>query len=311
MNYPHLTPDEWLSRLEQTILSAFRELRGLYERERARREELEHAYRRLMDLNALKTSFVARVGAELRQPLGLVIGFLEAALGHLKARGDLESAEMIQAALRGAYRLLDHIVPLAAFAELHRQPMAFVEPLPLEELIRDLIQAHEPVMSEKNIGLGVHLSPEAAQTSVDGPYGSYILRTLLDFLLTIHPGGGRIEIQGQVKELVLLVEVITPDLDLSRDFLAWLNEGTTEGLDPQRARLHVGPAAMGLVIAKRAAQALGGDLFIRSEAEKGIRLSVLFPARLLDVEDQIALLSQALERLSSQRMRDKNIEREA
>ncbi len=308
MSHPHLTPDEWLSRLEHQVLSAFRELRGLYEQERARREELEHAYRRLRDLDELKTSFIARAGAELRQPLGLVIGFLEAALGHLKARGDPESARMLQAALRGAYRLLDYIAPLAAFAELHRQPVAFVEPLPLEELIQDLTRAHEPAMSGKNAGLRVHLSPEAAQTAVDGPYGSYILRTLLDFLLAIHPEGEGIEIRGQVKEPVLLVEIIDPNLSLSQEILAWLNEGAMEGLYPQHARPHVNPAALGLIIAKRAAQALGGDLFIRSEGEQGTTLSVLLPARPLGIEDQISLLSQALERLPSQRLREENIE---
>ncbi|GBD08353.1 Sensor histidine kinase TodS [Candidatus Thermoflexus japonica] len=304
MSRPHLTPDEWLSRLEHQVLSAFRELRGLYEQERARREELEHAYRRLRDLDELKTSFIARASAELRQPLGLVIGFLEAALGHLKARGDAESVRMIQAALRGAYRLLDYVAPLAAFAELHRQPIAFVEPIPLGQLIQDLIRVHEPVMSEKSVELHIHLPPEAAQTAVDGPYGSYILRTLLDFLLAIHPEGGRMEIRGHVKEPVLLVEILDPHLSLSREILAWLNEGAVEGLYPQQTRSHVDPAILGLVIAKRAAQALGGDLFIRSEEEQGTTLSVLLPARPLDIEDQISLLSQALERLPSQRMRE-------
>ncbi len=302
MSHPHLTPDEWLSRLEHQVLSAFRELRGLYEQERARREELEQAYRRLRDLDELKTFFVARAGAELRQPLGLVIGFLEAALRHMKTRSDPEPAKMLQAALRGAYRLLDYIAPLAAFAELHRQPVAFIEPLPLSQLIRELIRVHEPAMSEKSIKLHIDLSPEAAQTAVDGPYGSYILRTLLDFLLAFHSEGEELELRGQVKEQVLLVEIIDSHLSLSREILAWLNEGAVEGLYPQQTRSHVDPAALGLVIAKRAAQALGGDLFIRSE-EQGTTLSVLLPARPLGIEDQISLLSQALERLPSRRMR--------
>ncbi|WP_322801950.1 HAMP domain-containing sensor histidine kinase [Thermoflexus sp.] len=297
MGHPHLTPDEWLSRLEHQVLSAFRELRGLYEQERAKREELERAYRRLRDLDELKTSFIARAGAELRQPLGLVIGFLEAALGHLKTQGDAESARMVQAALRGAYRLLDYVAPLAAFAELHRRPAAFVEPIPLSRLIQDLIRAHEPRMSEKGIALYVHLPPEAAQAAVDGTYGSYILRTLLDFLLAIRPEGGGMEIRGDVKEPVLLVEILDTHLSLSQELLAWLNEGAVEGLYPQQARSHIHPSALGLVIAKRAAQALGGDLFIRSEGESGTAFSVLLPARPLDIEDQISLLSHAMDHL--------------
>ncbi|MCS7251023.1 MAG: HAMP domain-containing sensor histidine kinase [Anaerolineae bacterium] len=299
MSYPHLTPDEWLSRLEHQVLSAFRELRGLYEQERSKREELEHAYRRLRDLDELKTSFIARAGAELRQPLGLVIGFLEAALGHLKDRSDLESVAMLHAALRGAYRLLEYIVPLAAFAELQRQPIAFVDPLPLTHLIQALLRAYESRMSEKKIELHVHLSPEAAQAAVDGPYTSYILRTLLDFLLTIHPEEGKIEIHGQVKEPVLLIEIVDPGLSLSREILAWLNEGMMEGFYLQRARSHIDPAALGLVIAKRTAQALGGDLFLRGGEEQGTMISILLPARPLGIEERISLLRHALERLPS------------
>lgn len=297
MGHPHLTPDEWLSRLEQQVVSAFRELRGLYEQERARREELEQAYRRLRDLDELKTSFIARAGAGLRQPLGLVIGFLEAALGYLKTQNNMEPVNMLDAALRGAYRLLDYIAPLAAFAELHRQPLTFVEPIHLNQLIQDIIRTYEPEMSEKEIGLHVHLSPEAAETFVDGPYGSYILRTLLDFLFAIHPEGRRIELRGQVKESVLLIEIVNPQARLSQEILAWLNEGTAGGLYPQQVRSRIDPAMVGLVIAKRAAQALGGDLFIRSDEEHGTVLSVLLPARPMDIEDQISLLSQALERL--------------
>ncbi len=280
--------------MRRTLL---RELRERYKQERARREELEHAYRRLKDLDELKTSFIARAGAELRQSLGLVIGFLEAALGYLETRGDPESVRMIQAALRGAYRLLDSIAPLAAFAELHRQPIAFVEPLPLSQLIQDLLRAHEPAMSEKRIKLHIQLSSEAAQTAVDGPYGSYILRTLLDFLLALHSEGGEIALRGQVKEPVLLVEIFDPHLNLSWEILAWLNEGAVEGFYPQQARPHVDPFALGLIIAKRAAQALGGDLFIRSEETEGTTLCVLLPARPLSIEDRISLLSQALEHL--------------
>ncbi len=295
MGHPHLTPDEWLSRLEDQVLSAFRELRGLYEQERNRREELERAYRRLRDLDELKTSFVARAGAELRQPLGLVIGFLEAALSHARPQKDPELVQKLEAALRGAYRLLEHIAPLAAFAELHRQPVAFVEPLPLGRLIQDLLRAHEPAMSERRVRIEVHLAPEAAETLVDGAYGSYILRTLLDFLFAVHPEGEGMELRGQLKERVLVVEIVAPHLGLPQELLGWLNEGAAERLYLQPARPRVAPTALGLVIAKRAAQAMGGDLFIRSEGEQGTTISVLLPVRPLDIEDQISLLSQALE----------------
>jgi len=296
MAHPPPTPDEWLSRLEDRVLSALRELRGLYEQERTRREELERAYRRLKDLDELKTAFIARAGAELRQPLGLVIGFLEVALEHLKARADPESTKMLRAALRGAYRLLDFIAPLAAFAELHRQPTAFAEPVPLGQLVQELIRAHELERAERKIRFEVDLAPEAAQTAVDGPYGSYILRTLVDFLLAVHPEGERLGIRGQVKEHALLVEVVAPQLHLSGEIPAGLGEGV-EGLSAPRAQAHLHPAVLGLIIARRAAQALGGDLFLRRDPAQGTALSVLLPARPLSIEDQIALLSQALERL--------------
>lgn len=292
-----MTPDEWLARLEHQVLSAFRELRGLYEQERARREELEYSYRRLKDLNDLKTAFVARAGAELHQPLGIVIGFLEAALSQLPAQNPAELAQILEAALRGAYRLLDHVAPLAAFAELHRQPDAFVGPLSLAQLLRELIGAHERGATEEEAPFEVHLAPEAAEALVDGTYGSYILRALFDFLFAVHPESKRVEIRGHLKESILVIDLIAPQLMLSQEILAWLNEGAAEGFYPLQAWPRVDSAAIGLVIAKRAAQALGGDLFIRSEGEQGTTFSVLLPARSLDIEDQIAFLSQALERL--------------
>ena len=299
MGHPYLTPDEWLSRLEQQVLSAFRELRELYEQERARREELERAYRRLKDLDELKTTFVARAGAELRQPLGLVIGFLEAALGQLPSSEMPDIAAMLEGALRGAYRLLEYIAPLTAFAELHRQPTAFVEPLPLGQLIHDLLRAEQPTLAERSTEIRLDLSEEAENTRVDGPYGAYILRTLLDFLFAARREGGPLEIRARIRESVLLVELVDPTLRLPAETLAWLNEGAAGISGPQPARPRVDPAVLGLAITRRAAQALGGDLFLRSEGDQGITLSVLLPARPLGVEDQIALLSQALERLPS------------
>ncbi|MER3401376.1 MAG: hypothetical protein C4313_09715 [Thermoflexus sp.] len=297
MGHPHQTPDEWLARLEHQVLSALRELRGLYEQERSRREEAERLSRRLRDLDEMKTAFVARVSSELRQPLSLVIGFLEAAL--VQAPVEAEARKSIEAALRSAYRIVDYLAPLSAFAELQRHPLAFAEPVPLGALVQDLIRALEPRLAAGSFRVQAALDPEAAGTAVDGPYVSYILRMLLEFLLHLAREGDAIEIGGRVCEPILVVELVDRGLALPAEVLARWNEGISEDVSPPSGRLGPDPMAMGLGIAKRAAQTLGGDLFIRAEEAGGTVFSVLLPTRPLDVEDQIAILHRAIEALTA------------
>lgn len=161
MGHSHRTPDEWLARLEHQVLSALRELRGLYEQERSCREEAERLSRRLRDLGEMRTAFVARVSSELRQPLSLVLGFLEAAL--VQAPVEAEARKSIEAALRSAYRIVDYLAPLSAFAD----------PVPLGALVQDLIRALEPRLAAGSFRVQAVLDPEAAGAAVDGPYVSY------------------------------------------------------------------------------------------------------------------------------------------
>lgn len=71
-----------------------------------------------------------------------------------------------------------------------------------------------------------------------------------------------------------MVELVDRGLALPAEVLARWNEGISEDASPPSGRLGPDPMAMGLGIAKQAAQALGGTVF-----------SVLLPTRPLDVED--------------------------
>ncbi len=225
--------------------------------------EVAHAFNemaeQLAEAETLRRNLVADVAHELRTPLSVIQGNLQALLDGVYS---LEKSEI--ARLYTQTRLLSHLVDdLHDLAQaeagqlvLHRLPVDFAA------LIDDVVAAHLPAAEAKAITLQVERANELPRLLVDATRISQVIHNLLANALRHTPVDGRITVRlgvvGQQVELQVRDsgEGIRPE-DLPHLFERFYRA------DRSRTR-ETGNAGLGLAIARAIAQAHGGTIRAQS-----------------------------------------------
>lgn len=114
----------------------------------AENERLEYERRRLVELDRMRTEFLARVSHDLRTPLNSIIGFSDLMVGEVGGRMNKKHAEFVQAINRNGHALLGMINELLDLSSLESGQLQLrKEWVPLQTLCDDLKAATEPVIA--------------------------------------------------------------------------------------------------------------------------------------------------------------------
>lgn len=118
----------------------------------ADREQLETERRRLVELDRLKTEFLARISHDLRTPLNSIIGFSDLIINGVGGKMNRKHAEFIAAINRNGHALLAMINDLLDLSTLDsRQMVLKATNVTLDEVLADLRAATEPVLASANL----------------------------------------------------------------------------------------------------------------------------------------------------------------
>jgi signal transduction histidine kinase len=163
----------------------------------AERERLERERRRLLELDRLKTEFLARLSHDLRTPLNSIIGFSDLIINGVGGKMNRKHAEFIAAINRNGHALLSMINDLLDLSTLDSRQMTLrAAAVPLTEILDDLRAATEPVLA------AAHLSvrwPDVATISgktawVDRRLLMRLLVNLVDNARKFTPSGGTVSV---------------------------------------------------------------------------------------------------------------------
>jgi signal transduction histidine kinase len=209
---------------------------------------LQKAYKKLGELDKLKSDFIAVASHELRTPLALVLGY----------------ATMLKEDTRGeAAAKLDVVVQSA----LH-----------LRGLIEDMVNLRqmETGKTAKGQTISFQLPSEPLNVNADRTQMTIVLNNLLTNAIKFTPDGGRISVQAEPRGNDVRVSVIdsgigVPAADLERIFERFYQ------VEPHLTRRH-GGMGLGLSIAKELVELHNGRIWAESVEGKGSRFSFTLPA---------------------------------
>jgi signal transduction histidine kinase len=236
-------------------------------------DDAQQAYRKVMELDRMKSDFVAIFSHELRTPLGVVLG--HASL--LQDSVDKEMRKEVDVIVRSSMRLKEILDQFSnidqielGLTRLHRTRVA------IAPLIPEVVGAFQELGKEKQITIKIDI-PHAAPLFVEGDAEKIgiALRNLVKNALTFSNEGGQVrvraeEVPGYVKISVIDNGIGIPTSEQEKIFQRFYQ------VEKHMTRTH-GGMGLGLSITKDMVEMHGGRIWVESVEGKGSRFTFLLP----------------------------------
>ncbi len=290
--FPRLYAPRWESIITSAgylSLTVFMSLVGvLYERGRRRSlvklqtalEALSEANTQLHHLNQERSEFLGMAAHDLRTPLNSISGFAQLIQSFSPEMNDLQS-DSLQRILNASARmrdLLDRLLSVRAIEEGKLELKS--ERCDIGVLVAGLLVNHRLAAAAKEISLTFVPPEEVAWAQADLASTAQILDNLVSNALKFSPRGRAVTLRVSRNKEGVAVEV--------QDAGPGLSEEDQRKLYGKFARLSAQPTGgessngLGLSIAKRLAESMGGDLTCRSKLGDGATFVLTLPGAAAD-----------------------------
>ena len=226
----------------------------------------------LSRVEKLRQYMVADIAHELRTPLSVMRGHLEAILDGVfePTEGNIASIHKETVLLS---RLVDDLqeLALAEAGELKIER----EPTDLASMIQRTVASVAARALENDVTVDTDLPTHLPRVNIDSQRIGQVLYNLLDNALQYSPQEGTITVKARQRPEVVQVDVIDQGIGLAPDELSLVFERFYRG-DKARSRA-TGGAGLGLAIVKQLVEAHGGRVWAESGAGEGATFSFTLP----------------------------------
>lgn len=222
----------------------------------------------LKELAASRAQLVADMSHEIKTPVAAMLTRVQLALTESLPEPIHRLLIMLERNLRGQARLVNRMLDYSSAG----QPFAAAEvkTVDLAALVRECVEAHQPFAKEKNLRWQIHGEAEPVN---DPDLLGHVLSNLIANAVAHSPQGGEVRITLDAEPdgpTRIFVQDQGPGID--PELLPRLFDPFVRG-DAQRSRKN-DRHGLGLSIAQRAVQQLGGEISVECPPEGGTRFLV-------------------------------------
>ena len=235
-------------------------------------DEAQEAYRKIMELDRMKTDFIAITSHELRTPLGVILGhasLLQDCIGK-------EHKEEIDTIVRNSMRLKEI---LEQFSNIDKLELGLSRlnrtRISIPPLVKEVVDAFHEAANEKKIKIKVDLPQTQFFIEGDMEKIAIALRNLVKNALTFTNEGGQVKIKvdqvpGYAKISVTDNGIGIPVEEQEKIFQRFYQ------VEKHLTRRH-GGMGLGLSIARDMVEMHGGRIWVDSVEGKGSRFTFILP----------------------------------
>ena len=241
-----------------------------------RTRELSAANARLVELDALKSEFVATMSHELRTPLNAVLGFTSLLLSGKPGPLSAEQARQLGLVESSGQHLLTLINEVLDLSRIESGHMSLTsERFDLAELVREVVSQFQPAAAAKGIGLGT-VAPGPIWLENDRRRTYQVLLNLAGNAIKFTPRGEVLLFAHDADADGVEFGAQDTGIGIAADQLDQLFQPFHQ-IDSSLGRAHEG-SGLGLHLSRRLVELMGGRIEVRSEAGRGSRFSVWLPS---------------------------------
>jgi len=231
---------------------------------------------RLKEVDRLKSSIVANVSHELRAPLASIKAYTELLLDELEGDDRDLRQRFLTVIDRETDRLTGLIGDLLDLSRLEAgQFVMKKDPLHVGEIVADVLGLFDIQAQERKISLHADIQPDLPPILADRELLNMLIKNLVGNAIKFSNQGGRVDVVARREDANLILSVIDQGVGIPPDDLPHIFEkfyrvwSTTES--------GIEGVGLGLVLAKEAAEAHGGQVEVESELGVGSRFIVTLP----------------------------------
>jgi len=252
-------------------------------------------YESLAEIEKTKSEFLSNLSHELRTPLNAIVGFSEIAAEYASGRGDFELGAMMQRVLHGAREMTRHVEGLLRLSEAtlgrERKTVGRVD---LAAMLRRSLDEVRKLPNHSAIDFVLDVDPTIGEIYTDADKLQRIVSNiLLNATKFTHKGSVRVSAallrstdQGAAVTLPKRLQPWERLLSLSiQDTGIGIAEKDVPKIFEDFRQAHTGNTraygglGIGLTIARRLTEILGGVIRVRSRLEEGSVFQVFVPVQ--------------------------------
>jgi len=251
--------------------------------------ELVEAKRRAEAANQAKTQFLANISHELRTPINGIMGMAQLAILEGASGSEAEYWRTVRESTDRLVEIVDNLLELASVESGSFSPM--LREFSLRRLLESLRNAYSVRASLAGLGLDLAVDPSLPDKLMGDSFRlRQILAHLLDNAIRFTPtgtvslraallahedGANRVLVAKDFSGVRLVFSVLDTGVGIATDRQAAIFESFSLGEEPLTKRF--GGTGMGLSIARRLAELLGGSIWLESQPGFGSTFHLAVP----------------------------------
>jgi len=246
-------------------------------------EHINRQFDRLKEADFDRRELLTHLAHDLRTPLASLQGFLETTTLQEATLSAEDRRSYLSRCLKNAKQLKHFVDQIFELAHLEsNQVSAIFEPLPIAELLYDLVEKFSIKCQEKNIQLSVDVADESTQIMTDIAKLERVLSNLIENAIRHTPDNGEIKLkvldvvdQKHVNQNQILVEVRDTGSGIPEDELPYLFDPRYRGSKAKEDGVH--HIGLGLTITDKLLKILGSKIEVANNSGRGAKFSFMLP----------------------------------
>jgi len=260
---------QFSSTLEQKVKCRTRELEQS-------KEQLRLANEKLLELDHLKSMFIASMSHEFRTPLNSVIGFTDVLLQQLVGEVNTEQKDLLQRVKKSAYHLLSLINDVIDISKVEAGKIEpYIEECRLNDIINEAVSSISTQLEAKGLALETALTPNLIVTTDK--------RRLIQCLLNLLSNAvkftdkGKITVTTEAVGDLLEITVMDTGIGIKEKDMADLFKSFVRLKSPSKTFTPPG-TGLGLYLTKKLiTEVLNGSISAKSSYGKGSIFTLRLP----------------------------------